>query len=313
MRILSLFLVLCFCPIGEAMQRVSSIQETPQVPYSIGVQTIESSDLKRNRPIIIEVWYPTSYIDDLEPQRGAPFIHSHPKMPLIVMSHGHRGSRLNHAWLAIELARQGYCVASVEHYGNSKENFNPLLSLKFWDRFKDVSFTIDEILNRFGSQIDAKRIGFIGYSMGGMTGLGLAGAQARNIKEVVLREYRNVKGFTEEMIAQVDFSEGERLFRDSRIQAMLLLCPANFVYPPASLKKIQIPVGLVATFHDEILPHQDHAYPIICHIVPRKIKVIREKISHSFFSPGPEASHDGGKLHQEVADFASDFFRTCLK
>ena len=148
--------------------------------------------------------------------------------------------------------------------------------------------------------------------MGGMTGLGLAGAQARNVREIVIRESQSFKGFSQELIDQVDFEEGEKLHADPRIKAVLLLCPANFVYPPESLRKIKTPVGLVAAFHDEVLPHKDHAYPIICHLVPQKMKVIREKVSHMFLSPGPDMSMSKSRLHQEVARFAFDFFEAQL-
>lgn len=90
------------------------------------------------------------------------------------MSHGHRGDRRERSWLAEHLAKNGFLVAAVEHYGNTFSNYNPLISIRFWERPVDVSFSIDQLLADpfLKNRIDAARIGFVGYSMGGMTGLG---------------------------------------------------------------------------------------------------------------------------------------------
>lgn len=312
MRFVFLFLFLIVGQMGEAMSKLPSRGEVLSPSYAIGVRTLEIRDEARNRPIVIEFWYPANLpLEKGSLVRDAAFLEKGSKVPLLVYSHGHRGSRHSLSWLASLFASHGYCFASVEHYGNTKENFHPLLSLKFWDRSKDISVSLDYLLQQFSFQIDDQKIGFVGYSMGGMTGLGLAGAQAENVKEIALREYRSHKGFSEEAISQIDFSEGEKIYTDRRIKAMLLVCPANFVYRPEALKKIQIPIALVANFYDEVLPHQEHAYPIICYVVPRKIKVIREKISHSFFSHhSPDTASDDGRLHKEVGKFAFDFFQS---
>ena len=39
--------------------------------------------------------------------------------PLVIISHGHAGSRFGHHDLAEQLARAGYVVAAVEHAGDS--------------------------------------------------------------------------------------------------------------------------------------------------------------------------------------------------
>lgn len=279
----------------------------------MGVRTLHYLDKKRVRPVVIELWYP------LDPSREEPHLIRDAdlaimgsRFPLIMMSHGHQGDRLNQDWLAIQLAKKGYVVASVEHFGNTLDTFHPLQTLKFWDRAKDVSFAIDQLLEKYKGEIDENRIGFIGYSMGGMTGLGLAGAQAKNLKEIIRRESQNYKGFTDEDFKQVDFTEGEKLHEDSRIKAMVLLCPANFIYPPESLKMIKIPIGIVAAFHDEVLPHKEHAGPIIRHLIPRTIKMIRKKVSHSFLSKAFPQFEESDQVVSEVASFSLEFFKTHL-
>jgi len=308
MRIVVLFLLLSF-QTAVAMSRGPSQRDEPLIE-GVGVQTLEYYDEARDRPVVVEFWYPTDLSRGVEPIRDAPVAKRSTSMPLIVMSHGHRGTRKCQEWLALQLARKGYVLAAVEHFGNARESFHPLLSLRFWDRTKDISYALDQILEEFGPQIDGRHIGFIGYSLGGMTGLGLAGGQAKNVREIVLREHQNHKGFTEEIIAQVDFSEGEKLYTDARIQALLLVCPANFIYPPESLQQIKIPVGLIAALHDETLPHALHASPLIRHLAPHKLKMIREKVPHSFLGLKPEKEDT---LHREVAIFAAEFFKYYFK
>jgi predicted dienelactone hydrolase len=312
MRISVLFLVLSIAPFCEGMSRVSFKKEETG-SYAVGVQTLEYVDEARNRPIVIELWYPTEITKEkAEPLRDAAFLERDSQKPLIVMSHGYGGSRQSQSWLAIEMARRGYWVASIEHYGSAKANFHPVLSLKFWDRFKDISSGISYLLGHFKSYLNENRIGFIGYSMGGMTGLGLAGAQAKNVRELILSKYHKHKDFNKDLFSQIDFTEGEKPYKDPRIKAMLLICPANFVYLPETFKNIKIPVGLVAAFHDEILPHKEHAHLLMRHLVPQKMKIIRQKITHSFLSPGPEFAADGGKIHSEVMIFALNFFSSNL-
>ena len=232
---------------------------------NIGVHTEKFEDAKRNRPVLVEIWYPTD--------RAAPVDHpedpvwEHPreirdappangKYPLIMMSHGHGGDRRDRTWLVEYLVKSGYIVASVEHYGNSWRSYNPLLSLRFWERARDVSFAISSLLKDpyFKQQIDTNRIGFVGYSLGGMTGLALGGAKAENVKEIVVKQQESFKEIDPELVQQVDFSDAHGSFADKRIKALGLLSPAAFVFPEKSFKSIKVPVARVALSEDEVLP-----------------------------------------------------------
>ncbi len=307
---------------------------------TMGVRTYEYKDVKRGRPVLVEVWYPTEakmpiatpaediYLHPKE-SRNSPLALSQKPYPLITMSHGHRGDRRDRSWLSERLVKAGFIVVSVEHFGNSYTTFDPLITLKYWERARDVSFALDQILQEpfFQSKIDLKRIGFVGYSLGGMTGLALAGSTVEDLGDVLAAHKDALADFPPELLSQVNFSEATCCQHDPRIGAVFLIAPANFVYKPDALKKIQVPVGLVSAINDEVLPHHMHAYPIIQHVIPVKLKVLRKEISHfAFLNPISEMGKkllpekyrndppccSRASIHQEVGDFAVEFFREQL-
>ncbi|HSX38361.1 MAG TPA: hypothetical protein VLE95_05975 [Chlamydiales bacterium] len=318
-------------------QPLSAMQKKTR-PHSLGVRTVEYFDVSRNRPLLVEIWYPTTKqkpldtpVDEMwiHPQevRNAPFIKEMRKAPLLLISHGYKGGRRDISWLADIMVQAGYIVAAVDHYGDTRCYFDPRQSVCFWNRPLDCMFLLNQLSRdeRMREKIDFDRIGFIGYSLGGMTGLALAGGQAKDLSCVIKSlsdhkiEPKHFEGF--------DFSIAEKSYKESRVKAMLLLCPAFFIYGADSFKQIQIPIGLVAAMGDEVLPFREHAYQVIQHLSPIKLKLFREEISHYAFMN--RVSESGKKilkkalhtdppccerliLHQEVGEFAVDFFRSAL-
>lgn len=316
----------------EAMSFRSSTK-----PDSIGVRTLRLEDEARKRPVVVELWYPTDECAPSEENLGAVWVH--PKearnvslskekktYPLIVMSHGNRGDRRDRSWLAEHLVKQGFIVASLEHHGNAWTSFHPLLSLRFWDRARDVSFAIDRLLEDplLKTSIDPEKIGFVGYSLGGTTGIALGGGIAHDFKEALYKHKDKYQGLTAETLEGVDFSEAYLEYKEPRIKAILLICPAVFIYPAETLKKIRVPIGLIATLHDEVLPHEEHAYQIVKNAAVSKLKILRDKISHFAFLNrvtedgkkvlpfGVEADGKPDPIHEETGRFAVDFFRSHL-
>ncbi len=338
-NILILFLsaLLVFGNSAEAMSKIPSTQERAYYEPQNGVRTIRYFDENRNRPISVELWYPTDQEGAFDTSADPVWVHpkeirdavlsNHQKRyPLILMSHGNRGDRRDRSWIAEHLVKQGFIVASVDHYGNTWGSYDVLISLKFWERARDISFVLDELLKDsvLKERIDAKKIGFVGYSLGGMTGLALGGAIAKNVKETVAQQ--QLKEIPPEALEQVDLSEGHKSFADPRIKAMLLICPAIFIYEPNAIASIKIPVALVASVDDEVLAHDEHAYQIIKHKVPAKLKLLRNGTSHFAFLN--QISESGRKIvpkpllnqplnpkaiHDEVGHFAVSFFKEQLK
>lgn len=130
------------------------------------------------RPIVIgppgaETFSGGAAAPEAAPARGR-------RLPLIVMSHGAGGTALQYGWLGDALARRGYVVVAVDHPGASGgERATDAGNALWWRRADDVTAAIDATLADpvLGPRIDARRIGMVGYSLGGATGLLLAGAR----------------------------------------------------------------------------------------------------------------------------------------
>lgn len=315
-------------PMGKA-----SLEKIPE----IGVHTVTYHDLKRDRPVVVEVWYPTrekkaydiaqdvwihpKEVRDASPMKG--------RFPLILMSHGLGGDRRDRSWLVEHLVPKGFIIASIEHHGNSWKDYNLYLSLKFWDRAKDISFALSKVLREpfFRRRIDEKRIGFIGYSLGGMTGLSLAGAKAKNVEKVIETLQKATGEIDPEVAKRIDFAAAQGDFFDKRIRAMVLLSPAAFIFPPEALKEIDIPIGLVASKGDEVLLFEEHAQKVIEHVCPKGIKILPDGLSHYVFLNRASEKAKGvlkpdiqtkrvekqkEKHHGEVGPFVSAFFQENL-
>jgi len=108
----------------------SPAQRDASAPRGVGYAEVEFVDSERSRTLETTLWYPTP--DNPNPTEQAypsgflghagkdarPFDASG-KLPLILLSHGDRGTSTNLAWLAERLAENGYLVAGIDHWLNT--------------------------------------------------------------------------------------------------------------------------------------------------------------------------------------------------
>jgi predicted dienelactone hydrolase len=190
------------------------------------------------------------------------------QFPLIIISHGNGGSHLLYRTISTHLAKNGYIVAMLEHYGNNRNN-NSLENTteNLVTRPRHVSLTIDFLLsdNWFDKSINQNKIGVIGHSMGGYTALVLAGGVPRTKEGIVVE-----------------------VVSDSRIGAIVLLAPGTGWFLN-SLDKVTIPILMFMAEHDPITPKWNGE--IVLNYVPNKSKVTFKEIENaghfSFLSPFP--------------------------
>ncbi|MBS0616081.1 MAG: dienelactone hydrolase family protein [Verrucomicrobia bacterium] len=315
--------------------------KTPVVlhPQKTGVVTLRLNDLERNRPLITEVWYPVDEQAPAKPiagmwvrcpeARDAPISKAAAKYPLILMSHGNGGDKTNNAWLAEVLAANGYIVAACDHYGNTWNNKIPDCFIKIWERPKDISFVIGAILDQFPykESIDPQKIGFIGYSLGGVTGVWLAGGQMYGFEKLdvsVIPKGQIPPFVTPEMIASTDFSPVKNSYRDSRIGAFFLMAPAlGNLFDPISLQKIQVPVHIVASEGDDLVPPEKNAKVLASKMSKGALTLIPGSANHYVFLnevtkggkmmldkhlASDPAGVDRKHIHEEIALAAIRFF-----
>jgi predicted dienelactone hydrolase len=169
-------------------------------PFGVGRSTITINDPKRNRPLTVDVWYPTApdakgtpsryaftptiYTDSSVAYTDTPIATTGP-FPLVIYSHGSGGLRYIASFFTEMLASHGFVVAAPDHTGNTAveriTNTNAPIEQISLDRPLDVSAVIDGLLTpadesakRFSASIDAARIGVAGHSAGGFTALAVA-------------------------------------------------------------------------------------------------------------------------------------------
>ena len=158
--------------------------------YQAGFDIESFHDDARDRPVQIDWWYPSSDTEAVDfnyglgrgrivPQGGI----AAGEFPLVLLSHGALGSARNYSWLAESLARNGYLVAGISHFGESyvygEDTVDPMEVLRSWSRPLDISAALTYIgkESRFQNSVANTRTSFVGHSSGGATAMYLAGAK----------------------------------------------------------------------------------------------------------------------------------------
>ena len=327
------------------LQLFSSEQKA--VAQNIGQKTFQYKDEKRNRPVITEVWYPTTDTLTHKDKAFSPFIRIQTvrngktpvkKMPLVFISHGAGGGRLTLEWLADKLVQNGFIVAAVDHYGNTFDHSTAEGFLEPWERPQDISFALTSLLKDadFGNLIDVRRLGMAGFSIGGYTTLALAGAEMnvdvlktyykspKGKREIALPEFPDLLNFIDKPEVANSFKNAPPL-KDARFKAFFAICPASgqgFV-KKEQMKNIDNPVYIVAAQADSIAPTATNASRYHELIGKSKYYVVKGKTGHYVFlneaidalkkeEPiffNDDASVSRKQVHEEVSQLAVDFFK----
>jgi predicted dienelactone hydrolase len=194
------------------------------------------------------------------------------RFPLIVMSHGAFGTARGYAWIAEHLARGGYVVCGVSHWGESPlfgpETIDPLSVLEIAPRAEDCSFAIDHVLREspLGHHVDPARIGALGHSSGGATVVALAGgvfdpvAMRRYCASDEARDDRGCMYGRGPNRRPPTADPAPRSHRDTRVRASVALDPAlGPGFEASSLAAIAIPFHVVGAVDNDFLPFESHA------------------------------------------------------
>ena len=190
-------------------------------PYEIGFTFFLLVDDTRDtdsgfggRPIPVYVWYPVDPADidggsseaayPLDPYYGflplvgsssfefygldrayhEPTPSSDAPFPLVMFSSGWGVPSWGHVSVGTRLASHGFAVAIVTHYGDGNFPWDPFhhISMASMNRPLDLSFALDQVLTKNGSQGDLlfsvvtpDRVAGSGWSMGGYAAMTLAG------------------------------------------------------------------------------------------------------------------------------------------
>ena len=213
-----------------------------------GIQLLESSP-----SLAGAIWYPCAaepqsvplaslavpFSDPLQGVKDCPVTGT--RLPLIIVSHGRGGWFGLHHDIEEALADAGFVVAAINHPGDTANDSSQRDSLSVWaSRPADMVRLLDFMLNDWKDKaaIDRARIGFFGFSLGGYTGLVLAGANP---------DVGRFAGHcTDKTGACEQLHRGDSLPslpHDARIRAAVIADAApSSVFTPDNLTAIKIPL-----------------------------------------------------------------------
>ncbi len=313
-------------------------------PQKTGITTIDFYDVNRHRPLITEIWYPIDSDVPAKPASGlwtrcdeardAPVSAKKEKYPLILLSHGNGGDRYTISWIAEILSANGYIVASMDHYGNTWNNKIPEYLLRPWERPKDIAFILDQLIShsRFKEKIDAANVGFVGYSLGGATGIWIAGGKigelsSEEISNLCRQEFGDL--ISQDILKKTDFSETLKPYEDPRVKAFFLLAPAlGNLFDEQSLQSIRSPIYIIASERDRIVPLDTNAKRFAAAIRQAQLKILPGEVDHFVYLNRPSVvgkrflgrkiwqdpqNIDRKSIHEDIGRTAVSFFKQHLR
>ncbi|NWA24650.1 alpha/beta hydrolase [Pseudomonas gingeri] len=261
----------------------------------------------------------------LKGRRDCPVVGK--QLPLVVISHGHGGSFLDHHDLAETLADAGFIVAAINHPGDTFSDMSHGTDIDpFVERPTDIKRLIDYMLRAApdAARIDPQRIGFFGFSRGGYTGLVLAGGNPDFLNAnvpcpdpalTICQQLRNKDVPT------------QPLTHDPRIKAFVLADPLNEFPNPGNLTNVKAPIQLWASQFggDGVLPETT---PALANALAQKpeLNLVSGAAHFAFFAPcsailqqdSPQICIDGNgfdrvAFHKRLNEKALNFFATHLR
>jgi predicted dienelactone hydrolase len=278
-------------------------------PWNVGFRTITLQDALTGESFPVALWYPTlaapiplfvtgslslcrlpstvcqGIAYEMPVAQNAPLAAG--AFGMIVVSHGAGGMALLHRDLAMALASQGYVVAAPTHPRGKGDDIS---GVEVWvGRPKQVSGVIDAVLadGQLGSHIERERIGVVGHSNGGYTGLAVAGAQpSRSAEAAHCREHPDDAKFcgyggaaTREAAREVGHLPE---LHDPRVRSIVLMAPNAARFTDDALARVTVPVLVYAAEKDDLTRVQYHGERLV-RTVPRAECVLVKGAGHFSF------------------------------
>lgn len=285
---------LVFLTLNWSCQSPSSSKNTWESPSKTGVRTWDIQDNSHNRTLTATIWYPVkqdtaarqpeSLFKRVPQAVDALIADPSRQYPLIVMSSGYGTGVDSLAWLAETLVANGYMVASIEH----EDYKRPVLrGLDFYTRAQDVTLLLDSIFNSSMSKnINPKQIGMVGYSIGGLAAVLLAGAVRPDLQPENLAPPANQALGADistigTLLKDVNINGWRQSYRDTRIKAYVLLAPYfAWAFQPDSFKKVATDMLIIVGDSD---PSKESAIQYAQDIPGAGFKELDGRIGHYEF------------------------------
>jgi len=180
---------------------------------SVGFAQLQLND-NDDRPLDVTIWYPTKQTSPIiSVAENIAFVGTgvirnaalpNQKHPLVLLSHGYRGSWRNLNWLATKLALKGFIVAAPDHPGTTTYNQLALQASRWWQRPQDLVRVLNYLFEdpAWRTAINTNKVSAVGHSLGGWSVMQLVGAQLdRDSFKKQCRQYPNPRtcGLTSEL------------------------------------------------------------------------------------------------------------------
>ena len=274
--------------------------EAEQVPVVVKKAVIDLKNEVHQRPVKVNFWHLPSDQCKTPSHDETYCLAEKVKLDhVVVLSHGAFGSANEYEWIAQVLASEGHLVFGLSHYQESwiygQHTIDRSSVTRLWQRAQDVQFILNELPKKlsFNKNVDWKNVIALGHSSGGMTSLILAGA---TYDFQLITEYCQDK---EKSKGDIGCKYGEDLngepskewaekFRasyvDPRIKMVIALDPAlGSGVVAESLKKIKLPVLIVAPKNNDFLPFEHHGAWYAKHLPNAKLIALDKNQGHFIF------------------------------
>jgi predicted dienelactone hydrolase len=192
--------------------------------------------------------------------------------PLVIISHGLGSNSSSFDYLAGYLATGGIAVAAIEHAGSNDQQISDLLTgssnnvvpdEEFIRRPQDVSLTLDTLSQleetdpSLRGLLDMSRIGLVGQSFGGYTGLALAGADF-DLEGLGRQCPPDIFALNPSLLLQCQalrLGNPDGNLADSRIRSLLIINPiGSLLFGENGYAQVDLPTMVVGGTADTVAP-----------------------------------------------------------
>jgi predicted dienelactone hydrolase len=308
---------------------------------TVGFQQVTIPD-RSGKSMQAGIWYPSNVQTSTHPlgmftqevALNAPV--QGQGLPLILISHGTGGSLTSHLDTAQALARAGMVVLAITHVGDNSQDQSYIGNrIDLTDRPRQIKVALDWVLSSWmGSlNINPKRVGIFGFSLGGFTSLVLLGGTPELSRMAQLCE-------TKADAPECEFikrAHGDQLSpsaetpnwtHDSRIKAAVIAAPAAaYLFGPGDLRDVTAPIQMWRVENDTWAPDAWNGAIVRDNLKVRPDAHVVQAPDHfAFLAPCSEAlrsavppicqdpsGFDRVAFHREFNQSVADFFGTRLR
>ena len=324
----------------RASMMLAAVLATPS-HATVGFQQVSVPD-RQSESMQAGIWYPSNVQTAMHPvgllsqevALDGPVAGQ--GLPLIMISHGTRGSLASHVDTANALARAGFVVAAITHTGDNAQDQRYVGNrVDLIDRPRQVQAALDWVLSSWPGRISVnpKRVGIFGFSLGGFTSLVLLGGTPELNRMAQLCDSNSnapecafIKNAHGDQLTPS--SETPKWVHDARIKAAVIAAPAaSYLFGPGDLREVSVPIQLWRAENDTQAPDAWNGAIVRDNLKVHPDAHLVEGVDHFvFLAPCSEAlanaaaqicqdppGFDRAAFHRAFNQSVVDFFTTKLR